>query len=113
MKARRDVFQAIADPTRRAILGLLAQQSLPINMVAENFQISQPAISKHMRILTECGLVSITQKGRERLCEAQLNQLNEVTSWVEQSKKLWNHRFEKLDNYLIELQTKNQNDGTK
>jgi len=113
MKARRDVFQAIADPTRREILGLLAAQTLTLNGIAENFQISQPAVSKHMRILTECGLVSITQNGRERLCEAKLDQLNEVSSWVEQSKKLWNHRFEKLDNYLIELQTKNQNDGTK
>nr|WP_121273574.1 metalloregulator ArsR/SmtB family transcription factor [Pedobacter schmidteae] len=113
MKARRDVFQAIADPTRREILGLLAAQTLTLNGIAENFQISQPAISKHMRILTECGLVSITPNGREKLCEAKLDQLNEVTGWVEQSKKLWNHRFEKLDHYLVELQTKNQNDGIK
>jgi hypothetical protein len=63
--------------------------------------------------LTECGLVAITQQGRERFCEARLDQLNEVTDWVEQSRKLWNHRFEKLDNFLIDLQTKNQNDGTK
>lgn len=113
MKARRDVFQAIADPTRREILGLLAEQTLTLNKIIENFQISQPAVSKHIRILTECGLVAITQQGRERFCEARLNQLNEVTDWVEQSKKLWNHRFEKLDNFLIDLQTKNQNDGTK
>lgn len=113
MKARRDVFQAIADPTRREILGLLAEQTLTLNKIIENFQISQPAVSKHIRILTECGLVAITQQGRERFCEARLDQLNEVTDWVEQSKKLWNHRFEKLDNFLIDLQTKNQNDGTK
>lgn len=113
MKARRDVFQAIADPTRREILGLLAGQTLTLNKITENFQISQPAVSKHIRILTECGLVAITQQGRERFCEARLDQLNEVTDWVEQSKKLWNHRFEKLDNFLIDLQTKNQNDGTK
>jgi DNA-binding transcriptional ArsR family regulator len=113
MKARRDVFQAIADPTRREILGLLAEQTLTLNKIIENFQISQPAVSKHIRILTECGLVAITQQGRERFCEARLDQLNEVTDWVEQSRKLWNHRFEKLDNFLIDLQTKNQNDGTK
>lgn len=113
MKARRDVFQAIADPTRREILGLLAGQTLTFNKIIENFQISQPAVSKHIRILTECGLVSITQQGREKFCEARLDQLNEVTNWVEQSKKLWNHRFEKLDNFLIDLQTKIQNDGTK
>lgn len=113
MKARRDVFQAIADPTRREILGLLAEQTLTLNKIIENFQISQPAVSKHIRILTECGLVTITQQGRERFCEARLDQLNQVTDWVEQSRKLWNHRFEKLDNFLIDLQTKNQNDGTK
>ena len=113
MKARRDVFQAIADPTRREILGLLAEQTLTLNKIIENFQISQPAVSKHIRILTECGLVTITQQGRERFCEARLDQLNEVTDWVEQSRKLWNHRFEKLDNFLIDLQTKNQNDETK
>jgi DNA-binding transcriptional ArsR family regulator len=113
MKARRDVFQAIADPTRREILGLLAEQTLTLNKIIENFQISQPAVSKHIKILTECGLVAITQQGRERFCEARLDQLNEVTDWVEQSKRLWNHRFEKLDNFLIDLQTKNQNDETK
>ncbi len=113
MKARRDVFQAIADPTRREILGLLAAETLTLNKIAENFHISQPAVSKHIKILTECGLVEITQQGRERYCEARLDQLNEVTGWVEQSRKLWNHRFEKLDNYLIDLQNKNQNDGTK
>ncbi|MFA4868062.1 MAG: metalloregulator ArsR/SmtB family transcription factor [Pedobacter sp.] len=113
MKARRDVFQAIADPTRREILGLLAEQTLTLNKIIENFQISQPAVSKHIKILTECGLVAITQQGRERFCEARLDQLNEVMDWVEQSKRLWNHRFEKLDNFLIDLQTKNQNDETK
>ncbi|MGY0040970.1 ArsR/SmtB family transcription factor [Pedobacter sp. NJ-S-72] len=69
---RRDVFQAIADPTRREILNMIANQSLNLNAVADNFEISRPAISKHIKILTECGLVSIKQQGRERICEAKL-----------------------------------------
>ncbi|WP_333667420.1 ArsR/SmtB family transcription factor, partial [Flavobacterium sp.] len=73
---RRDVFQAIADPTRRAILSLLAAQTLTLNAVAENFHISRPAISKHIKILNECGLIEIKDKGRERYCEAKLEKLN-------------------------------------
>lgn len=113
MITRRDVFQAIADPTRREIIQRIAQGSLNLNSIAESFDISRQAVSKHIQILTECGLVVITQKGRERYCEAQLGQLNEVVSWIEQSKKQWVSKFEKLDNYLNELQTKNQQDGTK
>lgn len=75
---RRDVFQAIADPTRRSILGLLAMQALTLNAIAENYNISRPAISKHIKILSECGLVSIKDQGRERYCEAKLEKLNEV-----------------------------------
>ena len=85
---RRDVFQAIADPTRRSILGLLAKQRLTLNGVAENFEISRPAISKHIKILSECGLVVTRQEGRERYCEARLNKLNEVSKWVEHYRKL-------------------------
>jgi DNA-binding transcriptional ArsR family regulator len=84
---RRDVFQAIADPTRRDIINLLAHQTLNLNAVAENFNISRPAISKHIKILTECGLITIKQEGRERYCEVKLEQLNEVADWVEQYRK--------------------------
>lgn len=106
MITRRDVFQAIADPTRRAIIQRIAQEPLNLNSVAEAFDISRQAVSKHIQILTECGLVVVTQKGRERFCEAQLDKLNEVSDWVEKSRKHWIARFEKLDNYLNEIQNK-------
>jgi len=80
---RRDVFQVIADPTRRAIIGMIALQSMNINAVAGNFDVSRTAIYKHIKILTECGLVSIKQQGRERFCEARLDKLHEVSDWVE------------------------------
>ena len=102
MKARRDVFQAIADPTRRAIIGLLARQTLTLNTIAENFDISQPAVSKHMRILAECGLVVVTKKGRERHCTARLRALEEVTRWAEQYKKFWTDRLDILEDLLNE-----------
>jgi DNA-binding transcriptional ArsR family regulator len=101
---RRDVFQAIADPTRREIINLIAHRSLNLNAVAENFDISRPAISKHIKILTECGLIVIKQQGRERYCEARLKKLNEVFDWVEQYRKFWNHKLDALENYLNELQ---------
>ncbi len=101
---RRDVFQAIADPTRREIVNLLAHKSMNLNSVAENFDISRPAISKHIRILTECGLVVIRQEGRERYCEAKLKKLNEVAEWVEQYKSFWNKKLDSLESYLEEIQ---------
>jgi DNA-binding transcriptional ArsR family regulator len=101
---RRDVFQAIADPTRRQIIGLIAKKPLNLNAVAEQFEVSRPAISKHIRILTECGLVVIRQKGRERFCEARLKKLNEVSDWVEQYRQLWTARLDALENYLGEMQ---------
>lgn len=105
---RRDVFQAIADPTRREIINLVAHQSLNLNAVAENFNVSRPAISKHIKILTECGLIVINQQGRERYCEAKLDKLNEVSDWVEKYKKFWNTRLDALEVYLGELQSKNK-----
>ena len=110
---RRDVFQAIADPTRRAILNLLALQALTLNGVAANFEISRPAISKHMKILSQCGLVVIKQQGRERLCEAKLDGLSEVSSWVEQYRNLWNARLDTLEEYLAKLQGKDKPHGLK
>jgi DNA-binding transcriptional ArsR family regulator len=102
---RRDVFQAIADPTRRAIINMVAQQSLNLNAVAENFDISRPAISKHIKILTECGLITIKQQGRERYCEAKLDKLNEVSDWVEQYRKFWTAKLDALEDYLNKIQT--------
>jgi DNA-binding transcriptional ArsR family regulator len=87
---RRDVFQAIADPTRREIIGLLSKKSLTLNGVAANFSISRPAISKHIKILTECGLVVIQQQGRERYCYPDLRRLKEVADWAESYRAFWN-----------------------
>lgn len=103
---RRDVFQAIADPTRREIINLVAYQSLNLNAIAENFEISRPAISQHIKVLTECGLIIIKKQGRERYCEAKLNQLREVADWIERFRKHWEERFSALDDVLQEMQAK-------
>ncbi len=102
---RRDVFQAIADPTRREIISMIAHETLNLNAVADKFHISRPAISKHIKILSECGLIVINQKGRERHCEANLRKLNEVSDWVEQYKEFWTKKLDALENYLEALQT--------
>lgn len=105
---RRDVFQAISDPTRREIINLVAHQRLNLNSVAENFDVSRPAISKHIKILMECGLITIQQEGRDRYCEAKLDKLSEVNDWVNQYKQFWNQKFDSLENYLNELQAKDK-----
>jgi len=105
---RRDVFQAIADPNRRAIISLLAGKKLTVNEVALNFEVSRPAISKHLKILTECGLVVSTQEGREKYCEVRLNKLTEVSDWVEQYKKYWNDKLDSLEIYLAKIQSENK-----
>jgi DNA-binding transcriptional ArsR family regulator len=104
-QTRRDVFQAIADPTRREIISMIAFESMNLNSIAENFDISRPAISQHIKILTECGLIIIKQQGRERYCEAKLQQLSAVADWMEPFRELWEHRFNKLDNLLIKMQS--------
>ena len=106
METRRDVFQAISDPNRRAILGMLAKKNHTINDVADNFDISRPAISRHMKILMQCGLVVITQHGRERFCEVRIDKLDEVSEWVDTYKKIWEQRFDSLQVYLDTLQSK-------
>jgi DNA-binding transcriptional ArsR family regulator len=107
---RRDVFQAIADPNRRAIIHLLAGKKLTLNGIAENFGISRPAVSKHIKILTECGLVIIKQQGRERYCEAKLKRLNEVSGWIEQYRKFWTVKLDALEHFLAkELPVKKTN----
>jgi len=108
---RRDVFQAIADPTRREILNMIAHESLNVNSVAGHFDVSRAAIYKHMKILTECGLLVVTQQGRERYCEAKLDRLSEVSDWIEQYRKFWEDRLDALDSYLMELQAKNKKKG--
>lgn len=100
----RDVFQGIADPTRREILNMIAHKSLNVNSVASNFDVSRTAIYKHLKILSECGLVVLQQQGRERYCEAKLDKLNEVSDWVEQYRKIWMSRFDALDTYLEKIQ---------
>jgi len=97
---RRDVFQAIADPTRRDIINLIAHKSLNLNTIAEQFDMSRPAISQHIKILSECGIIMINQQGRERYCEIQPKKLIEVADWLEPFKKLWEGRFNQLDNLL-------------
>ena len=108
---RRDVFQAIADPNRRAIIGLLANHKLTVNAVAEHFSISRPAVSRHIKILKECGLVVVQRQGRERYCELRLDKLSEVAVWVEKSRTVWEQRFDRLDEYLSELQKKEKSRG--
>lgn len=97
---RRDVFQAIADPTRRAIIHMLAQKPQNLNAVAGQFGVSRPAISKHIKILAECGLVVVTQQGRERYCAANLAPLSSVADWVEPYREFWNKKLDALGSYL-------------
>ena len=104
---RRDVFQAIADPTRREILNMIAHQSLNVNSVTEHFDVSRTAIYKHLKILTECGLVEVKQQGRERYCEARLQKLGEVSDWIGQYKQFWELKLDALENYLAQIQTGN------
>jgi DNA-binding transcriptional ArsR family regulator len=104
MEARRDVFQAIADPTRREIIGLIAKQPLNLNAVAERFDMSRQAVSLHIKILEECGLIMLKQQGRERLCEARLEALGEVSAWVHQYKQHFEDKLDSLERYLERLQ---------
>lgn len=106
METRRDAFHAIADPTRRDILAVLASKRMNLNSIAEHFPVSRPAISRHIKVLTECGLVVISQQGRERYCEARLQNLKEVSDWIDHYKKFWNTQFASLDKYLQKVQSK-------
>lgn len=100
MEARRDVFQAIADPTRREIINLIAHQPRNLNAISTNFEMTRQAIALHIKILEECGLVAIRQQGRERFCEARLEKLNEVHEWTEKYKAFWTSSFHALRDYL-------------
>lgn len=103
METRRDIFQAIADPTRRAILILLATQAMTPGAIAENFDSSRQTISKHIQILTECQLVNQEQKGREIYYHINVNKINEIDEWVEHLKKILETQFTQLDKVLLKL----------
>jgi len=105
---RRDVFQAIADPVRRDIIDLLAETPRTINEVAEEFEISRPAISKHIKILKECGLLEMVQRGRERHCIIVPDELSEVSGCVSQHRQLWEHKLDAFERYVNELKQKNK-----
>ena len=102
---QRDVFQAIADPTRREIIDLLAQESLSVNEVAENFPISRPAVSKHIKILNECGLLVIHREGRKRYCRSNLQKLKDVAEWALQYRRFWSERLDTLEEILEQKNT--------
>jgi DNA-binding transcriptional ArsR family regulator len=104
MEVRRDVFQAIADPTRREIINVISEKPLNLNSIAEKFHVTRQAISLHIKILNECGLIKIHAKGRERYCEAHLEKLSEVSMWVERYRKHWESKLDSLEIYLDKLQ---------
>ena len=105
---RRDTFQAIADPVRRDIIELLSKEMLTVNEVAENFDISRPAISKHLKILKECGIIEIRKKGREQFCRIQPSSLIPAFIWIEQYQKLWQDKIDSFENYVNQLEHKKQ-----
>jgi DNA-binding transcriptional ArsR family regulator len=109
MDYRRDPFQAIADPTRRQIIDLVATRPMNLNAIAENFDVSRQAISLHIRILEECGLLSITQRGRERFCSSRPERLSEVAVWVEKYRQHFEQKLDALENYLDTLKKKEKN----
>jgi DNA-binding transcriptional ArsR family regulator len=103
MEVRRDVFQAIADPTRRAILVLIASQAMTPNALAEHFDSSRQAVSKHIQILTECELVKQKQSGREIYYQLNANKMKEIDKWIEQFREVWENKFNQLDKVLSTL----------
>lgn len=113
METRRDVFQAISDPTRREIIDLLAQQPMNLNAITEHFDITRPAISNHIRILNECGIIVIEQVGRERFCKIQPDQLRQVSDWVGKYEKLWIQKIDSFEKYLYQLKSKRRKNGGK
>ena len=100
---RRDIFQAIADPTRRPIIALIALQAMTPNAIAENFNMTRQAVSKHLRILTECELVKQDQQGREIHYSLEINKMKEIDNWLEQYRTIWEDRFNQLDNLLATI----------
>lgn len=103
MKLRRDIFQAISDPTRRAILVLLTTQSMTAGAIASNFEVARPTISKHIQILNECELVEANPQGREIHYQLKIEKMKEIDKWLEQFREIWEKRFDKLDNLLLKI----------
>lgn len=103
---RRDIFQAIADPTRRAIITLIAIQAMTPNAIAEHFDTTRQAVSKHLRILTECELLKQEHKGREIYYQLEIDKMKEIDKWMEQFRKIWEDRFDNLDKLLAKMQKK-------
>ena len=97
---RRDIFQAIADPTRRAIIALIALQAMTPNAIAEHFDTSRQAVSKHLRVLSECDLIRQEQRGREIYYRLEIEKMKEIDEWLEQYRKIWETRFEQLGEVL-------------
>ena len=110
---KRDVFQAIADPTRRAIIALVAMQAMTPNALAEHFDTSRQAVSKHLRILTECELVTPEQRGREIYYRLEIDKMKEIDEWLDQYRKIWETRFEQLDTLLSELKQQDKKERKK
>jgi DNA-binding transcriptional ArsR family regulator len=108
IEVTRDVFQAIADPNRRRIIDLLAKEPMTLNAIADKFHISRPAISQHIKHLTECGIVEIEQKGRERYCKIQPQNLIPAFLWLEKYQKQWEERIDSFEQYVNRLQSKNK-----
>jgi DNA-binding transcriptional ArsR family regulator len=107
-EVRRDVFQAIADPNRRQIIDLLAEEPMTLNAIAEKFNISRSAVSQHIKHLTECGIVEIEQKGRERYCKIQPQNLIPAFLWLEKYQKQWEMRIDSFEKYVNQLKAKNK-----
>ncbi len=110
---KRDIFQAIADPTRRAIIALIALQAMTPNAIAEHFDTSRQAVSKHLRILSECELVRQEQKGREIFYSLEIDKMKEIDEWLEQYRTIWETRFEQLDTLLDELKQQDKKERKK
>ena len=110
---KRDIFQAIADPTRRAIIALIALQAMTPNAIAEHFETSRQAVSKHLRILAECEIVRHEQKGREIYYTLEIEKMKEIDEWLEQYRKIWESRFEELDVLLAELKQQEKQERKK
>src|SRR5687768_447203 len=110
---KRDVFQAIADPTRRAIIALVALKAMTPNAIAEHFDTTRQAVSKHLRILTECELVRQEQKGREIYYSLEIEKMKEIDKWLEQYRKIWEGNFKRLDALLAELKQQEKKERKK
>ena len=110
---RRDIFQAIADPTRRAIIALIAMQAMTPNALAEHFDSSRQAISKHLRILTECELVTQEQKGREIYYSLEIEKMKEIDEWLAQVQEIWEANYKRLDALLSELKQQKKQERKK